>query len=82
MACVIYKLNIYCTGRVIEMTKKKTSEAQLKASRKREGKNRRKATIASYKRSARTFIRNHAEIDDLEELQQLIEERKQSLKDN
>lgn len=62
------------------MSEKKTSEAQLKASRKWEEKNRKKATISNYKRSARTFIRNHAEVEDLEELQQLIEERKILLK--
>ena len=62
------------------MDEKKTSEAQLKASRNWEKKNRKKATIDNYKRSARTFIRNHAELKDLEELKQLIEEREQSLK--
>lgn len=61
------------------MGEKKTSEAQLKASRNWEKKNRKKATIASYKRSARTFIRNHAEFEDLEELKQLIEERESYL---
>lgn len=50
----------------------KTSEAQKKASRAWEQKNRRKATIAGYKRTARTFIRNHATIEDLEELRELI----------
>lgn len=62
------------------MTNKKISDAQVKASRKWEEKNRKKATISSYKRSARTFIRNHAETDDLAELKALIEEREQELK--
>lgn len=62
------------------MSEKKTSEAQLKASRKWEEKNRKKATIASYKRTARSFIRNHAELEDLEELKELIKEREELLK--
>lgn len=63
------------------MTEKKTSEAQLKASRKWEEKNRKKATISSYKRSARTFIRNHAQLEDIEELRKLLNERESVLND-
>lgn len=61
------------------MSEKKTSEAQLKAIRKWEEKNRKKATISNYKRSARSFIRNHAELEDLEELRALIQEREDTL---
>jgi len=63
------------------MTEKKTSKAQVKASRKWEEKNRKKATIASYRRTARSFIRNHAEAEDIEELRQLLDEREQLIKE-
>ncbi len=62
------------------MTEKKTSEAQVKASRKWEEKNRKKATIASYKRTARSFIRNHADKEDIEELRHLLTEREEFIK--
>ncbi|WP_117168889.1 hypothetical protein [Paraliobacillus sediminis] len=60
---------------------KGTSTSQLKASRNWEQKNRKKTTIDNYKRSARSFIRNHAEQEDLEELKRLIIEREKSLKE-
>ncbi|WP_117161357.1 hypothetical protein [Paraliobacillus sp. X-1268] len=58
---------------------KKTPASQLKASRNWEQKNRKKATIANYKRSARSFIKNHADQEDLEELKSLIIERENLL---
>lgn len=62
------------------MADKKTSDAQIKASRNWEKKNRRKATIASYRRTARSFIRNHAQQEDIEELRTLLNEREELLK--
>lgn len=61
---------------------KKTAASQVKASRNWEQKNRKKATIANYKRSARSFIKNHAEQEDLEELKRLIIDREKELGGN
>lgn len=58
---------------------KKTSDAQIKASRNWEKNNRSKATINSYRRTAKMFIRKYAEIDDLDELQELINLRRKEL---
>lgn len=62
------------------MTEKKTSDAQIKATRKWEEKNRKKTTIQSYRRTARSFIRNHATEEDLKELEQLIQDRRDQLR--
>ena len=61
------------------MTDNKTSDSQIKASRKWEEKNRRKATIGGYKRVARLYIRKHAEEEDLKELEKLIKERRKNI---
>lgn len=53
-----------------------TSEAQKKASRKWEEKNKEKARVDSYRRTARLFIKNHATEEDLKELENLIEEKR------
>ncbi|EPY2274521.1 hypothetical protein ACXAUS_003420 [Clostridium sporogenes] len=45
-----------------------------------EKKNREYASYLKSRSSARSFIRNKASVEDLEELQKLIEERKKSLK--
>lgn len=58
----------------------KNSDAQAKASRKWEAKNRKKATIANYKRSAKSFIKNHAKKTDLEELKKLIREKENEMR--
>lgn len=60
--------------------KNKTSEAQKKASRNWEQKNKEKAKIGSYKRTARLFINKHSNLDDLEELKNLIVLREEELK--
>lgn len=57
----------------------KTSEAQKRASRAWEARNPEKARKDRYRRTARLFIRSHADMDDIEELLTLIEERKASL---
>ena len=58
---------------------KKTSEAQLRASRAWAERNKEKRKIISLRGSARSFIRNWAQIEDLEELEGLIQERKMAL---
>lgn len=56
--------------------KEKTTEAQKRASRNWEEKNRSKATVDSYRRTTRLFIRSHAAEEDLREIEQLIAERR------
>lgn len=53
---------------------------QTEANKKWQEKNKERAKYLSDRSRARSFIRNHAEVEDLEELQQLIEERKVLLK--
>lgn len=60
----------------------KTPESQVKASRKWEKENRAQATKNNYRRTARLFIRKHAEKEDLDELQELIDQRKEEIKRN
>ncbi|MDD9149356.1 MULTISPECIES: hypothetical protein [unclassified Sporolactobacillus] len=58
---------------------RKTSHTQVRASRNWEAKNRRKATIDAYRRQARNFIRNHAGLEDLMELKELIRKKEETL---
>ncbi len=55
------------------------TEAQKRASRKYEANNREKTRIQAYKRTARLFIKRHANIDDLKELKELISLREKEL---
>lgn len=55
------------------MTNKKTSDAQIRATRRWEAKNPEKARVSRYKSSAKTFIRHHATVEDLHELIEMIE---------
>lgn len=59
----------------------KTTEAQRAAQKRYREKNREKETIQSYKRSGKKFIKDYATLVDLEELQNLINERKSILSD-
>ena len=59
----------------------KTSEAQKRASRAWEERNRKKATVQGYLRTARLFIRSHATEGDLQELERLIQERRKMIED-
>lgn len=57
----------------------KTPKSQIKASRKYENKDektRERTTINNYRRSAKLFIRKHATKEDLDELQELIDNRR------
>ncbi|AND80101.1 hypothetical protein [Streptococcus pantholopis] len=55
------------------------SEAQKKASRKWEQKNKEKKAYYSYKATTKSFIRNKATAEDLTELEALIAERRKSM---
>ena len=58
---------------------RKTSEAQIKANKKWIEANREKANYMRCKSSAKSFIRNKATLEDLEELEKLILERKNNI---
>ena len=55
------------------------TEAQKRASKKWEEKNREYSNYLTQRRAARSFIRNKATKEDLEELKKLIEERSEEL---
>lgn len=59
---------------------KKTSEAQKNAVKRYREKNKEKTRIDNYRRTSRLFIKNHASIEDIEELESLISERKNKFK--
>lgn len=61
---------------------KKTSDAQIRATRAWEQRNREKTKVGSYKRTARLFINKHSSLEDLEELKSLISIREKELKNN
>lgn len=56
------------------MADKKTSDAQIKASRKWERENPEKARFIRYRTGARTFVRHHASKEDMEELNRIFKE--------
>lgn len=60
------------------MTEKKTSEAQMKASRKWQDKNKEHMNYIRKRSAARGFIKV-ATTEDIEELESLIEQRKKDL---
>ena len=60
----------------------KVSDSQRKAQKKYDEKNREKRTYLSQRSTSRGFIRNKATLEDLEELAELIEERKKALAKN
>lgn len=62
------------------MEEKKTSQAQVNASRRWEQKNPERTRYLRYRTTARGFIRNHATNEDIEELKELIKEREEKLK--
>ncbi|WP_321388998.1 hypothetical protein [uncultured Enterococcus sp.] len=61
-----------------------TDEAnkQTEANKRWQEKNKERAKYLSNRSRARSFIRNQAELDDLEELRTLISEREYMLKDS
>ncbi|EIX0278463.1 hypothetical protein MGU02_000767 [Listeria monocytogenes] len=58
------------------MTKKTTSDAQLKANKAWQDKNKEHANYLKSRSAARSFIKNKATLEDLEELEKFIIERK------
>ena len=63
------------------MANKKTSESQVNASRRWEQRNPERAKYIRYRTGARNFLRNHATEEDLQEMEQLIKERREILKE-
>lgn len=61
---------------------KKTSEAQTKANKNWADKNREYSSYLKSRSSARSFIRNKATLEDIEELKGLIDEREKFLETN
>ena len=60
---------------VSDMAENKTSEAQLKAGKKWNDKNKDKQRVYRYRSYARKFIRDLATDDDLKELRKMTDER-------
>ncbi|EGP7352212.1 hypothetical protein I0L45_003007, partial [Listeria monocytogenes] len=58
------------------MTKKTTSDAQLKANKEWQSKNKEHANYLKSRSAARSFIKNKATLEDLKELEKLIIEGK------
>lgn len=58
----------------------KTSKAQREANKRYKEKNRERLKIQTYFSNAKLFISEHADIDGLEELEKLIDQRKKDLK--
>ncbi|HAA5511172.1 TPA_asm: hypothetical protein GF844_13110 [Listeria monocytogenes] len=58
------------------MTKKTTSDAQLKANKAWQDKNKEHANYLKSRSAARSFIKNKATLEDLEELEKFIIEGK------
>ncbi|EAD3802594.1 TPA: hypothetical protein ACY2YK_001572, partial [Listeria monocytogenes] len=54
------------------MTKKTTSDAQLKANKEWQSKNKEHANYLKSRSAARSFIKNKATLEDLKELEKLI----------
>ncbi len=53
--------------------KNKTTNSQIKASRNWEKKNRKKATIDSYRRTAKLYIKDYATKEDMQEFNEIFE---------
>ena len=52
----------------------KTKKSQIKASRNWEKKNRKKATVDSYRRTAKLYIKNYATKEDMQEFNKIFED--------
>lgn len=59
---------------------KKTSDAQIRATRKWEKNNKERTRYLAARRQARSFIRNYATEEDMKELEKIIEEKRKTLK--
>lgn len=76
-----YQFTVYFVLEESVMTSKKTSEAQLKASRKWQEKNKEHMNYIRKRSAARGFIKVATQ-EDLDELKQLISERQNETKKN
>lgn len=54
--------------------KNKSTNSQIKASRNWEKKNRKKATIDSYRRTAKLYIKDYATKEDMKEFNKIFED--------
>ena len=54
----------------------KASQAQIKATRNYEARNREQTRINSYKRTARLFVKTYASEEDMQELNKIYKENK------
>lgn len=63
------------------MTKKKTSEAQARANKRWRKDNKEAHRIASYRSTARTFVRHYATEDEMEELQKIFEKENKNFEE-
>lgn len=62
------------------MTESKTSDAQIRASRRWEEKNPERKRYLRYKSNARTFVRHWADDEDLQELIEIYKEENKNAK--
>lgn len=58
----------------------KLTDAQVRAKKNWDDKNREHSSYLKSRSSAKSFVRNKATLEDLEELKKLIEERREQLK--
>nr|DAS46618.1 MAG TPA: hypothetical protein [Caudoviricetes sp.] len=75
-------LTIYSICTIIYIESKRgiaMTNAQTKATKKWNKNNREHRNYLSKRSSARSFIRNHATVDDLNELEELIKEKKRGI---
>lgn len=63
------------------MTKKKTSEAQIRAIQRWRDDNKEANRIASYRSTARTFARHYATAEDMEELQEIFKKENENFEE-
>lgn len=64
---------------VIEMKDKKTSDAQLRATKNWQSKNKEHANYLKSRSSTRSFIKKKATLEDLAELEIVIKQRKMEI---
>lgn len=55
--------------------KNKSTNSQIKASRNWEKKNRKKATVDSYRRTAKLYIKDYATEEDMKEFNKIFEDK-------
>ncbi len=76
MVCILYYLNNQLQKEFIVMqTETKQTNPQTEANKRWQQKNKEKAKYLHSRSTARSFIKNHATTEDLQELQQLIQQR-------